>query len=383
MATAVVLCARPRFFSTASRGLSAVGVPLLGSPRVAATPSSCHQSRRINLNVGVTQPLFGRGTRSFASAVPASLVKELRERTGASMGKCNTALKEEGGDLDRAVAWLRQRGIKSAEKRVADAGEALLALGLLPSAGGIAELRAETDFVTRSELFQQLAVSVALTAAQKDHLSLTPSELTEAVSEAALQRVEGFTRISDGLPVKTALLELSGILGERIVLGECQSLVAPAGSVVEGYIHPKGQDAAFPGTGRLAALVAVRASPEGAGDQERLRAIAKKLARHIVAAQPQFVSVDSIPVDAIEKEREATRAAFIQERGEKAAANEEVLKKVIDGKMQKFYQESVLLRQELLTPGVDPMPVSSFLEAEAKSVGIEAVIVDGFRVAVL
>merc|ERR1740130_1262608 len=120
-------------------------------------------------NAAVRRPWLGAdaGARGFA-AVPASLVKELRERTGASMGKCRQALAEEDGNIEASVDWLRKRGMRSMEKRTNETEECLLAICTNgTSSGAVVELRAETDFVTQNVLFQQLAISVACTAAAR------------------------------------------------------------------------------------------------------------------------------------------------------------------------------------------------------------------------
>jgi len=326
--------------------------------------------------------------RGFAS-VPASLVKELRDRTGASMGKCREALSEEAGDVEKAVEWLRKRGVRSMERRAAEAGEALLCLSVGPAAGALVELRAETDFVTRGELFQQIGLCLASTALQ--HRAGT-DELLEVSLEDGAGHLK---QVSAGAKVGAALLELGSVLGERLVLGQAQHLEAPPSGVVAGYVHPKQADG-LPGTGRMAALVALRPLPAESCDLERLHTSAAQLARHVVAAQPRYVSVAGIPAADLSKEREALRAAHLEQLGPKKAAtlDEQVLARVLDGKTQKFYQETVLLCQELVAPQTPaaaglgraeakPLPVAEWLEAEAKAMGLEKVLVEDFRLASL
>lgn len=321
--------------------------------------------------------------RAF-SAVPASLVKSLRERTGASMGKCRDALKEEDGDIEKAVEWLRKRGVKSMEKRTADVGEAMLAIGSTSTAGAIVELKAETDYVTRNDAFQQLNTCLAFTAAQQS------TDMT-GESKLALENFRiGLTVADDGISVDAALMELGSRLGERLVLGQVHQVLVPAsGGVLAAYAHPKFSDA-LAGTGRMAALVALRSSPAGGCDATRLQGVAAKLARHIVASQPRFLSIESIPAQILEKERETMRAAHLEQLGpaKAAKADEKVITKVLDGKTKKFYQDTVLLCQELIAPSESQeapvtVPVSEWLEVEARAIGVEKLIVEDFRLAIV
>jgi len=322
--------------------------------------------------------------------VPAAVVKELRTRTGASMGKCRDALKEEGGDIEKAVEWLRRRGVRSMEKRAGmETGESLLAISLAPAAGAIVELRAETDFVTRNAVFQEFCVLLAQTAARAgatDCASLHGAQLEGGHGQSSL-----VATVSSGSNVSTALGEVGSVLGERLELGGVHCLAAPPDGVIAGYAHPKYADAATPGTGRMAAFVTMRAVPPGKCDLDHLRGIAAKLARHAVAAQPQFVSVAHIPADVIEKERETHRAAHIHQMSSKQAGrpvDEKVMEKVLNGKMQKFYQDNVFLRQELVAPmaaadgqaEAKPVAVEKWLQAEAKSMELEQITIEDFRV---
>lgn len=317
------------------------------------------------------------GPRTFATqAVPAKTVKELRDRTGASMGKCREALKQEDGDVEKAVEWLRRRGVKSMEKRAADAFESLLAVSSSPSAAVIVELRAETDYVTRGKIFQQFSLALAATAAR-----CLPGG--EALQDATLQLPEsGFENLSAGASVSTALLEVGSVLGERLVLGSSACLAAPRGGVVASYVHPRQADG-LSGTGRLAALVSMR--PDGdSSDAERLQAAATQVARHTVAMQPRFVSVESIPADVLSKEMDTLRAAHLEQMGEEKAAkvSEDVMAKVLQGKAKKFYSETVLLNQEILLPqagDAKPVSVEKWLQAEAKAMGLRALVLEDFK----
>lgn len=342
-----------------------------GGPRAAAPLAALHPARFFAAN---------------ASVAPA-LVKELRTRTGASMGKCREALLQEEGDVSRAVEWLRKRGIQSAERRTSETPEGLLGIAVAPQAAAIVELRADTDFLTRGELFQRLTLAVAAAAAQR----------SEPVADVRIEDVEGLAPVAAGVTVSQALLELTSVVGERLALGRAERLEAGPGAVVAGYAHPRHAGAA-PGTGRLAAIVGVRGTPGPAGlpgdADERLRAVGQQLARHVVAAQPRFLDVASVPEEVLERERGILEAAFAAERAEKsgskgaAKVDDAVLKKVLDGKMQKYYKDCVLLRQDMLLPTTNDgqevnMPVSRWLSSEAEAGGFGSIEVDDFRFAQL
>lgn len=352
---------------------------LLTSLRRVLRPSAAGYVRAYPLEV------FSRGFCS--AAVPVALVKELRDRTGASMGKCRDALREEGGDMEKAVHWLRMRGMKSMERRTADSAEALLAMGLSPSAGAIVEMRAETDFVTRSELFQRLCLSVAVTAARA----------TAAGTEELLQIPVGGDdlpkQLRPGASIKEGLLEVGSVLGEKLLLTEAKILKTPPSGVIAGYVHPKQADG-MPGTGRLVALVALRPVPADRCDLERLRLVAVHLARHVVAAQPRFLNIGSIPVEVLQRERETFKAAYLDQLGPRKSGgvDDKVMAKVLDGKSQRFYQDTVLLCQELVAPQVQSgeetneaksLPVAEWLEAEAHNLGLEQLFLEDFSLSVL
>ncbi|CAJ1341010.1 unnamed protein product [Effrenium voratum] len=140
---------------------------------------------------------------------------------------CREALKEEEGDLEKAVDWLKKRGVRSMEKRATESAEALLGLGLQQNGGAIVELRAETDFVTRSDVYQQPASRIA-------------------------------AQLRAGTALSEALLELGSVLGEKLVLSHVHFLAPPPDGVVAGYVHPKFA-VSMPGTGRMAGLVSLLA----------------------------------------------------------------------------------------------------------------------------
>jgi len=350
----------------------------------ASQASSCASRRRWIVPHKTAYSFIG--TKNFstgsedAPVVTAALVKELRARTGASMGKCRQALIDEACDIDKAVDWLRKKGIRSMERRTNDATESLLALCLNgTSAGTIVEIQCETEFVAQNALLQHLAIAIASTA------GAAPSNFSDlAKATLEVNNEELSSKLSKDAPTEVALLEIGSVLGERLVLGESQHLeITPDTGVVAGYVHK--QAGAVAGTGRMAALVSLIPSPVESGTASKITVIASQLARHIVASRPRFVKVEDIPADLLEKERNTLKEAYLEELDEKRRKNltDAVLTKVLDGKTKKFYQEAVLLQQELIVAGVEgesnPVSVDQWLKDQAKSLSLDSLTVQEFR----
>jgi elongation factor Ts len=268
--------------------------------------------------------------------ISAAVVKALRERTGAGMMDCKKALADAGGDAERASELLRERGLAKAVKRAGrETSEGAVAIALVGDAGGIVELRCETDFVAKTPDFQALAAELAKVAASKPGVD----------SAAALLDAE-----EAGQKVSERLAAAMTRIGENIVLHRVGRLAA-SGGLVGGYVHAGG---------KLGVLVALRAAQAN----DAARALAKDLAMHVAAADPSPVAVDraGVPADLVERERELYRRQAEQE-GKPAA----VVEKIVEGRVRKFYGEVCLLEQPFVK---DPdQTVAKLLEAVAKGAG--------------
>lgn len=268
--------------------------------------------------------------------ISAGVVKALRERTGAGMMDCKKALADAGGDPDRAAEVLRERGLAKAVKRAGrETSEGAVAIALEGDAGGIVELRCETDFVAKTPEFQALATALAKLAASRPGID---------TSAALLDAEEGGQKVSERLAGAMTRI------GENIVLQRVGRLAAPGG-LVGGYVHAGG---------KLGVLVALRA----AKPSDDTRALAKDLAMHVAAADPSPVAVDraGVPADLVERERELYRRQAEQE-GKPAA----VVEKIVEGRVRKFYAEVCLLEQPFVK---DPdRTVTKLLEAGAGAAG--------------
>jgi elongation factor Ts len=252
--------------------------------------------------------------------ITAALVKDLREKTGVGMMDCKKALAENNGDLEASIDWLRAKGLsKAAKKADRAAAEGIVAMALAANHGAVVELNSETDFVARNADFQKAADAFAkLRLAATDH---------DALLNAA----------HEGQKVAEAVTNLVATIGENISLRRSQKLSVDNG-VVAAYVHSKvdGSD----NLGRIAVLVAL----ESTGDKTVLESIGKKVAMHIASANPLALSEAEIPADRVEREK-AVIADTIKEDPKAAGKPQQVLDKMLEGKMRKFFEESVLSKQ--------------------------------------
>jgi elongation factor Ts len=252
--------------------------------------------------------------------ITALLVKELREKSGAGMMDCKKALTETGGDLEAATDWLRTKGLsKAAKKADRVAAEGLIAVALRKDGAGMTgsaiELNAETDFVARNELFQNAARTVA-------RANLDVAGGVDQLVEAA----------TDGDETVNALITgLIATIGENMMVRRSARFVVPAG-VVAAYVH----NAIAPDLGRIGVLVAL----ESTGDQEKLTELGRKIGMHIAATSPLSLSTGDLDPAAVERER-----AIFTEQALQSGKPPAVVEKMVEGRIRKFYEEVVLLKQ--------------------------------------
>ena len=249
--------------------------------------------------------------------ITAALVKELREKTGAGMMDCKKALGEVNGNVEEAVDWLRKKGLAAAAKKAGRvAAEGLVGVATQGTSGVVVEINAETDFVARNDKFQNLVIEVAKVALTQDHT-------VEQLANASIT-LEGGT-------VQGALTHLIAVIGENMSLRRVRRLSVPNG-VVTSYIH----NATAPGLGKIGVLVAL----ESTADTTKLNELAKKIAMHIAAAQPQALCVEEIDASSLERER-----AVLIEQARASGRPEDIIQKMVEGRIRKYYEEVVLLEQ--------------------------------------
>ncbi len=240
----------------------------------------------------------------------AAEIKKLRDLTGAGMMDCKKALEQTDGDIEAAVEALREKSAKSVDKRT----ERTTANGLVAASGGtMIELNSETDFVAKSPDFQQLADAVLQVAVEQQ-----PADL-EALKAAPL---------GDGT-VLDAVQTLSGRIGEKLQLKRYVHLDGP----VAVYLHRRATD--LPPA--IGTLVSYSGAEEG---DDSVSEVAKSVAMHIAAASPRFTTRDEVPAELLETQRREAEAAAKEE-----GKPEQIVPRIVEGKIKKFYTDSVLLEQ--------------------------------------
>lgn len=270
--------------------------------------------------------------------ITAAAVKELREKSGAGMMDCKTALTENDGDMDAAVDWLRKKGLSAAEKKAGRAAaEGLVGMATDGTKGALVEVNSETDFVARNEIFQNFVSQVTALALEQGH------------EEAALKAAS----IDGGASVEETVVELVGTIGENIGFRRSTGLSVGSG-VVSGYVHNQ----VAPGLGKIGVLVAL----ESTGDATKLDELGRQLAMHVAAAQPQFLDIASVDASALDREREV-----LAEQARASGKPEEIVEKMVEGRLRKFYEEVVLNEQTFVIDG--ETKVSKVVEAAAQEVG--------------
>ena len=272
--------------------------------------------------------------------ITASMVKELRERTGAGMMDCKAALREADGKMDDAVDWLRTKGLAAAAKKAGrTAAEGLIGVTGSENAAAMIELNSETDFVARNEQFQLLAGQIATTALA-GHTSL------DALNAAAIT--------GDGRNVATAITELIATIGENMTLRRVAYLAVENGIVAQ-YTHSR----IAPGLGKIGVIVAIES---GLGDRTVLNDFGHKIAMHVAATNPVALTREDIPDAVAERERSIFKTQALE-----SGKPESIVDKMVEGRMRKFFAESTLLQQAFV---MEPdIKVADFVERTARDCG--------------
>ena len=237
--------------------------------------------------------------------VTAKLIQKLREKTSAGMMDCKKALIENNGDIEAAADWLRQKGIvKAASKAGRIAASGLVTVVKCDNMGCVVELNAETDFVAKNDKFQTLVANVAAKALE-----------LQGDFEATLAAV------------KDDIAATISTIGENMSL---RRIAKVNGDHVYSYIH----NALVPGMGQIGVIVAIN------GDDSRIDEIGNKIAMHIAANKPEFMTIADVDPKAVEREKKV----FI-ESGATAGKPENIVEKMVEGRIKKYYGESVLEEQ--------------------------------------
>lgn len=270
--------------------------------------------------------------------ISAQVVKELREKTGAAMMECKKALVQADGDMEKAIEVLRERGLASATKksgRIAAEGVVETYISEDKKVGIIAEINCETDFVAANDEFVALAKNVTKQAA-----------LSSATTVEALLTEKYIA--DENITVQGALMALIAKLGENMNVRRFEKFAAPKG-VVQSYIH---------GGGRIGVLVEL--ATENVSDI--VFEVAKDIAMHIAAANPQFLNKDEVDLDTLNKEKEIYRVQALNE-----GKPEKIVDKMVEGRIQKYYKEACLVEQVWVRN--PDYTISKLLQEKSKEVG--------------
>ncbi len=279
--------------------------------------------------------------------ITASLVKVLREQTGAGMMECKKALTATNGDVAAAEDWLRKSGaLKAAKKSTRTAAEGLIGLAVEGGKGVAVEVNAETDFVARNEEFKAFVTNTA-------KLALTHSENLDALLAAKLGAAS----------VKDTLTALIAKIGENM---NVRRVALVSADVVASYVH----NAAGPDLGKIGVLVALKSS----ADKEKLAVLGKQLAMHIAAAAPIALNPAAIPADVLAHEK-SVQAEIIAKKAVGKPAN--IVEKMLEGSLRKYFEEVTLLEQVFVIDQTSK--ISAVLEKAGKDFGAPVEIASFLR----
>ncbi len=280
--------------------------------------------------------------------ITASMVKQLRESTGAGMMDAKNALTENNGDIEAATDWLRKKGLaKAAKKSSRTAAEGLVSIATNGKTGTVVEVNSETDFVARNEEFQGFVKSV------------TGKALSEAKDLASLLDAK-----LDGKAISENLTTLIAKIGENMNIRRMEKIEVKDGVVV-GYVH----NAVAPNLGKIGVLVAL----ESAGDKAKLEELGKKIAMHVAAAFPRFLKKEDVDAATMEREKDVLR-----EQAKAEGKPADIVEKMLDGRMRKFYEEICLLEQVFVMDG--ETKISKLLENAGKEAGAQVALVAYSRI---
>jgi elongation factor Ts len=260
------------------------------------------------------------GTRidKMTTNVSASMVKELRDQTGAGMMDCKAALSETGGKLDAAVDWLRKKGLSKAAKKAGRvAAEGLIGVTVTANKGIVVEVNSETDFVARNDLFQGLVKMIADAAV----------DAGSAVDRILAARVGNVT-------IADAISETIAKVGENMTLRRAAELSVGKGAV-GSYVHSSVTD----GLGRIGVIVTL----ESAGDVDELKAFGRMVAMHVASANPQAVDPSGLDPAAIEREK-----AVLADKAKAQGKPANVVEKIVESGLKTYYKEVCLLEQPFI-----------------------------------
>ena len=273
--------------------------------------------------------------------ITASMVKSLRETSGAGMLDCKKALVETNGNMEEAIDWLRKKGLASAAKKASRiAAEGLVSVYVNENEGAVVEVNSETDFVAKNEIFQEYVENSAKAA---------------LAVKGDLEALKAFVCPVSGKDMGTILTDMIAKIGENMNVRRSSYLSVENG-VVASYMH----NAARANLGKIGVLVAI----EGNADKAKMQELGKHIAMHIAATNPISLNIQEVPQDAVEREK-----AIFSEQALASGKPANIVEKMVEGRIRKYYEEVVLEEQNFI---MDPdKKVKTYVEEFAKANGAE------------
>lgn len=279
--------------------------------------------------------------------ITAQMVKDLRDSTSAGMMDCKKALTETNGDMEAAVDWLRKKGLSAAAKKSGRvAAEGLVAVAASGKMAVAVEVNAETDFVARNDAFQAFAMNASKVALE--------------TGVADIEALKGKDYPATGRNVQDELTQIIATIGENMNLRRLAALSVTNG-VVASYVH----NAIAPNLGKIGVLVAL----ESTADEGKLMALGKQIAMHVAAARPEALNIADVDTKALDRER-----AVLSDQARASGKPEDIIAKMVEGRLRKYYEEVVLLEQVYVVDGESKIKdvvakASKDLGAEVKLTG--------------
>jgi len=276
-----------------------------------------------------------------------TLIKKLREITSCGIADCNKALVETNNNIEEAIDWLRKKGLSSATKKSGRiTAEGLVGIYTEGNKASIVEVNSETDFVAQNDKFQAFVQGIAKTAFENNNNDI------ESLKEV---KFHGKKEL-----VKDELTNNIAVIGENLNIRRVKTTTVEEG-VIATYLH----NVAGKDLGKIGVLLSLKSS----GDQEKLQEFGKKIAMHIAATKPEFLNIESISTEALEREK-----SIFSEQAKSSGKPENIIEKMIEGRIKKYYDEVVLLEQFFVMD--DKKKVKEVVETFAKELGTPVSIKD-------
>lgn len=252
--------------------------------------------------------------------ISASLVKQLRERTGVGMMDCKKALNEVNGDLEKAIDWLRKQGLSSAAKKAGRiTSDGLIGVLIDNKKAAIAEINSETDFVARNKVFQDYVTNIVRLAIKV---------------EGNFEKLMSSDYPNTSRNVEEELNNLISVIGENLTFRRVDFLSVNNG-LISSYIH----NSLSSNLGKIGVLVAI----ESESGEEKIKKFTHQLAMHIAASNPQSITVEALDPELISREKK-----ILEEKAKSSRKPDFVIEKMVEGGLRKFYEQVVLLEQNFI-----------------------------------